>query len=377
MMARKKSAFATPGLLLKTLREILAVPTVPFGEQWLAASVVRRFRRRRSVRTEVDALGNVCLRYRPPGRRVAKFAFQAHLDHPGFRCRRSLPCGGEIEVLGHVPAKIKRGKLRFFTAPGAPGIPATISRDEKSDGRRVLQVKAAEPIPAGSVGMWDFPPLRRDGDYIEGRGFDDNLGVAILVYLLEEAARRRFRQPFDVLFTRAEETGCVGAMEMLRLKTLRLPPHIITLEMPGARGEIVAGDGVIVRVGDRFSVFDPVLSLYLYALAWNCGQDDPGFSYQRRLVGGGGTEVTPFSLHGYQASALCLATINQHNRGPRERPAPERVHLGDLLSLLTLLRVMIAEPFAPAKVKRRLRQFLEQRISGQRQRLRGRKQVRK
>lgn len=336
--------------LRETLREILSVPTAPYQERWLRERIVARYQDAATVRSEVDQWGNLHLSYRPNprSRARAKFALHAHLDHPGFCYQKEVGKGkgkGGAEILGGVAPRLVGGKIRFFPAPKHRGILATIKKvntDEK--GGRTVKLKHKKDIPDGCLGMWDFPALAIKKKFLEGRGFDDNLGVAILVAILDDAVREECPTAFEVLLTCAEEVGLVGAMALLQSESFKLPATILTLEMPGARGELVPGDGVIVRTGDSLTVYDPDLVLHLRNLASALQKEDPTFRFQRRLGTGGATEVTSFSLFGYQGAALCLPVINGHNINAAGCPAPERVHLGDLLSLVALLKTFIVTP---------------------------------
>jgi hypothetical protein len=70
---------------------------------------------------------------------------------------------------------------------------------------------------------------------------------------------------------------------------------------------------VIVRVGDRMSVFAPTLTESLRVAAEAVGQRDPTFRYQRKLMDGGACEATAFCASGYRASGLAVPLGNYHN----------------------------------------------------------------
>ncbi|MCX7933882.1 MAG: hypothetical protein N3A66_01320, partial [Planctomycetota bacterium] len=237
---------------------------------------------------------------------------------------------------------------------------------------RKLRVNFNRQVKPGTIGMWDLPPLAVRAQRLAGRGLDDTLGAAILVWLVETAAQRRWRRPFDVLLTRAEEIGAPAAW----VAAAALPPGkaIITIEMPNAIGEIRAGDGAIIRTGDAVTSFDPQILAHIEAEAQRLARRNPWFRFQRRLGWRGGTESTIFGLCGLRVAGISLPIVNYHNIGPANRPAAEQADLGDLRSLLLLLETLARRPFAPKRSWQDLRRRLGQRL--RRMALRLKKKVR-
>src|SRR5437899_2824949 len=96
---------------------------------------------------------------------------------------------------------------------------------------------------------------------ITARVCDDLLGVAAILACLAEV---KDRAPDGVavwgLLTRAEEVGFLGALEAIRLGTVPASSTVLSLECSKALVNAPQGDGVIVRVGDRSSVFAPALT---------------------------------------------------------------------------------------------------------------------
>ena len=91
------------------------------------------------------------------------------------------------------------------------------------------------------------------------------------------------------------------------------------------------GDGPILRVGDKTSVFDQVVTAELAAAA-----EEAKITVQRCLMSGGSCEATAFRLYGVRCGALCVALGNYHNCGPGERIEAEYVSLHDMLGLVDL-----------------------------------------
>ena len=337
---------AIPQRLKKTLEAVLAVPTASFFEHRLRDHLEQRFTLLPHCSSKLDRAGNLHVKYRPRTSGAPAFCLHAHMDHPGFVAKTS---GREFvaEGYGGLPRNCVGAKLRFFSGNDSIGIPAEIVSFHVKAGRQSVNVRASRSVPRESIGMWNFPPLRERGSWLEGRSFDDTLGAAILTYTIEQAVARKSKTPFDLYFTRAEEVGYVGLVEALERGGPRLPKNILTIEMPRAGGELVAGNGVMLRAGDRNINFDADLLLFFQQRAEQLARNTPWFAAQRRLGLFGGTEATVFSLAGFRAGCLCLPVVNGHNIDLSRdgRPAPERVHRRDLLSLILMLEDLTQKPW--------------------------------
>ena len=134
------------------------------------------------------------------------------------------------------------------------------------------------------------------------------------------------------LFTRAEEVGFAGAIEMARSGWLQAQGvTVISLETSAERPDARIGEGAIVRVGDKTSVFDPAVTAEIMA-----SLPATDLSVQRRLMSGGSCEATAFRLYGVRCGAMCVALGNYHNLGPNGRIEPEFVSVADVEGLYTL-----------------------------------------
>src|SRR5437763_1575800 len=79
------------------------------------------------------------------------------------------------------------------------------------------------------------------------------------------------------------------------------------------------GKGVIVRVGDRTSIFDSEAMRFLAEVAAGLKGKRNGFQYQRGLMGGGTCEATAYQEFGLQTAAVCVSLGNYHNCAPGNR----------------------------------------------------------
>ena len=106
---------------------------------------------------------------------------------------------------------------------------------------------------------------------------------------------------------------------------------VVSLETSSERPPARLGDGPIVRVGDKTSVFDATVTAELAATATAAG-----ITFQRCLMSGGTCEATAFRLYGVRCGALCVALGNYHNCGPDQRIEAEYVSQSDFEGLVAL-----------------------------------------
>lgn len=330
---------------------LLAHPTAPFHED-LPARYCLDFGAERGLGAERDAAGNVVIRYESPGADSARpLVLVAHLDHPGFAVDEVVGERASMTFQGGLGAEhaVEGSPVHFFR-PGRVdpvGAGALIAADEVA-GRltgataEVLE-GTAEP---GGFAMWGFPAWSIEDGRITARVCDDLLGAAAILACLGEVARRA---PEGVavcgLLTRAEEVGFLGALEAIRLGTVPPGASVLSLECSKALPEAPQGGGVIVRVGDRMSIFAPALTESLRVAAEAAGRDDPSFRYQRKLMDGGACEATAFLASGYRASGLAVPLGNYHNADDlRAGVQPETVLVDDWLAEVKLLTELACRP---------------------------------
>lgn len=275
---------------LAIARRILAQPTAPFHEDAVRAEIRTLLADCPHVRLMEDGFGNLLALYRR-GKATARFAFAAHMDHPGYVGR---------EFLGGVPDSYLRKK------------PAT---------RKF-----------GAFRMWDLPACEVRAGKIRSRACDDLVGCACIVAMLRELERTGAQCAAWGLFTRAEEIGFVGAIELAKSRRLPKSVTVVSLETSSVKGgPVKIGGGPIIRVGDRTSVFDSGATALLQDIAKRTG-----LTHQRALMQGGTCEATAYALYGYRTAAMCVALGNYHNCGPGGRIASEYVSVQDSVGMTRL-----------------------------------------
>ncbi len=277
----------------------------------------------------------------------------AHLDHPGFEFlewheeknlwKSKFQGGvGRSYFQESTPLQIYPGNRRGWLRGAVEG------EDEKE---KLYWVEAPEVAPGeAEFGVWDLDAFRMEEDRIHGRACDDLVGVAaalvtlILVQkrwerALENSESGEAKAPPSVwaMLSRAEEVGFQGALvAMDRLKCCA-NPWVISLEASKEIPAVSLGAGVIIRVGDRSSVFDSASTLFLQSRAEKLNQGDNGFEYQMAWMGGGSCEGTAFQSRGFRTGAMCVPLLKYHNQGDENRIAEESIHLRDARTMTELL----------------------------------------
>ncbi len=302
-----------PAPLLELAGAILREPTAPFHESRVRAVIARLLAQRcPHVTVREDGFGNLVARYRrgenPP---PARWAFVAHMDHPGW----VRTGAGELEFLGGVPVayqEANRGKVEDF----------------------------------GPFAMWALPAcdVRPEEDRLYSRACDDLIGCAAIVGTFLELEQIGAECQCVGLFTRAEEVGFVGAVHAAKDGWLqREGLTAVSLETSAERPPARQGAGPIVRVGDKSTIFDPAVTAELLGAA-----RDAGIAVQRCLMPGGTCEGTAFQAYGVRAGALCIALGNYHNCAPDgPRVEAEHVSISDLTGLVALCAAVAQRPSAP------------------------------
>jgi endoglucanase len=209
-------------------------------------------------------------------------------------------------------------------------------------GSGTARITSGATTADGGFTMWAFPGCSFRRGSIVSRCLDDLLGAAAALVVLDELNRRRPRGAHVWgFFTRAEEVGFFGALAGLRARSIPKNARVLSLETSRALPHAAAGDGVIVRVGDARSLFDPGLMGVLHREAAELAEEDPSFRYQRRLMDGGACEATPFCAAGYRAGGVALPLLNYHNMKGLDdgEPGigPETIRIRDYVDEVRLL----------------------------------------
>ena len=304
------------------LHEVCSLPTAPFAEGRVTQFIERFVRERRRLRLSRDRVGNLLIEL--PGRnpRLPRWVFTAHTDHPGF-VAEGMVDGRTLRAVfrGSVrPRYIQNARVRFFVGDRqVRGVVTDYHFTSDPEAPRTATVRLAPgggDVAPGSPGMFDLGEGKLRGRRFSSRAIDDLGGLAAALAMMDELARERTAPAATVavLATRAEEVGFIGAIAAARRPTLlRKTDRLVAIECSAEQPYARQGAGVIVRVGDRTSVFHSGLTYFLSQQAATLAEEDETFRYQRALMPGGSCEATAYDVYGFAAAAVCVPLGNYHN----------------------------------------------------------------
>ena len=340
------------------LLELLRQPTAPFREQAVRDAVAARLAAS-GVPWFEDADGNLVIGHADPSawrRRLERRQrepvrlFIAHMDHPGFHGMR-WQSRDRLEVRWHggSPTRHLRGAEVWLAISGREcGAGTLVGASVASHGhgleRAVIRIRelatGRRPAARRLYGGFRFRAAAwRRGTRLHARVLDDLVGVHAVVETActlwegHHAGRRHFTG----LLTRAEEVGFVGAVAHLRrMHTSLRRGNVVCISLEASRtlpGADV-GRGVVIRLGDRRTLFDTRATRVLEQVADAC-LERPA---QRRVMDGGSCEATAAAAWGLPVVGLTLPLGNYHNQCldggegcvHRGGVAPEYIDLRDL-----------------------------------------------
>jgi endoglucanase len=356
----------------RLLEDILSQPTAPFRERHVIRVLLREFAAA-GVPCFQDPIGNIVVGAATPAEVRKLLAiktsepvriFIAHLDHPGFHGTRWRG-DTELEIKWHggspltfldgancwladLENELGRGQLaepKMLTSGRA--LESAVLRVDAS-------LRAKNPDATGLFGGLSFraPWWRQDG-LIYTQAADDLVGSFAIASLALDLREKRKKAPFLGLLTRAEEVGFIGAIGHFELgwyDRAKRPVLCVSLETSRALPGAEIGKGPVVRLGDRYTVFDSGALRVFTELAESVLPE----RHQRRVMDGGTCEATAATVYGFPCVGISVPLGNYHNQsfegGPDSRgangPAPEFVHQDDVTGLLELCHALL-KPKAP------------------------------
>src|SRR5450432_3043046 len=324
---------------MKILSELCAVPTAPYAEHRVVEYIEKFAAARTKLKFSRDSFNNLLLEL--PGKtKSPRLVFVAHMDHPGFVARKMIDDRTLLADFhgGVLNEYVKGAKVRFFDKDRE--IPGTViaTTVDKSPYPKTATIRLRFRVAPGSPGMFDQgEPRIKNGKFVS-RVCDDLAGVASALTLLDELLKKPSRNSVAVLLTRGEEDGFIGAIaSVLHPKLLKKTDRIISIETSAMQPVARQGDGVVLRVGDRTSIFNSAFMFFLHQQADALAKRDKKFKYQRSLMPGGTCEATVFDLYGYTTGALCVPLGNYHNMDrERKKIGPEYVDVNDWQNMVKL-----------------------------------------
>lgn len=306
-----------PAKITSILKKLLNQPTAPFHEYLVRAEIEQMLLDVPHVELEHDSFGNLLVTYRKGKRRQEPvWVVGAHMDHPAYV--KSPKKSGEWEFLGGVPKHVL----------------------DTPDARKLMK-------PVGDMAIWDFPTkideIVEDGvddgvdnARVEAPACDDLVGCAIIVCLIKEISRLGLEATFHAVFTRAEEVGFLGAWHLGKNWPFGEKAVFLSLETSRPVNGAEMGEGPIVRVGDRLSVFDGEIVSVLVRTAGS-----QGIRIQRCLLDAGACEASALQACGIRSGGISVPLGNYHNLDDDDTLQPEYVMLSDVTETLKLLVALV------------------------------------
>jgi putative aminopeptidase FrvX len=325
----------------KIVRDVLSLPTAPYHEG-IVSKFIQEFARKRGIPVKTDPYGNLVARYRN-GKGIKPVALAAHMDHPGFEVISSEGRKGSALWFGardpcHFPGS------RIMTIAGGEEITGKTTSTLREDNSFDFSTNQALPQSEGVFGYWNLTPVKFEGDRIYTKAADNLASCAAILATLDRLHRSGADADLWGVFTRAEEVGFVGAGGIVDAGTVPKRVPIIVLEtslaLPGAE----VGNGPVIRVGDRTSVFDPGVEFNIHSVAQELQRTKRGFKFQRQLMSGGSCEATLYVMYDMAVGALAFPLGGcYHNIGKR-RPAEECISSDDTVGMIDLCTAIATNP---------------------------------
>jgi len=353
-----RSLRPVPARLVQQLAcRLLRVPTAPFFEQGVQREI-EAICREENLPLRRDRFGNLYVKW-ASAPRLRPLVLAAHMDHPGFEILGAASQGRwRARFQGGVPESFFKAGTPVRLMPG--DVPGKLGK--RLDAPKDYELIPAHPSAAKPVfAVWDLQPVRLEQGLLRARGCDDVVGCASALAVLIHLKRMGAPAHVVAVLSRAEEVGFYGALALAAERNIPSRALVISLETSKEVPPVRMGQGAILRVGDRASVFDSEASRFLGEVAADLQAADPHFLYQRALMSGGTCEATAYLEHGYQSTGMCVALGHYHNCGPRNRIAEEFVSFEDVRGMVRwLCAAALAMPAYrqfTGKLTKRLRQL--------------------
>ena len=323
-----------PSLVMRYAERLLTTPTAPYHEATMKEQV-RLIVEEAGLDLVEDEFGNLLVQLVNDAT-LPPLVLDAHLDHPGFVIRRQLSSDSWLaEFLGGVGDGWFTPGIPVLLMPGR--VPAVLGK-RPAEGRKEFELTSSSPVEiAPEFAVWDLTEFDGSGPNIVGRACDDLIGAATILAVLAELRHRK--APVHVIgaLCRAEEVGFHGALCLAQSGRLPKESLVISLETSRELPPVKMGEGVIIRVGDKASVFHPEATRFLVEVAQDLQKEGKPFKYQRALMSGGTCEGTAYQEFGYRTAAVCVALGNYHNCGEGQKIAAEYVSSNDVQDMVALL----------------------------------------
>jgi len=315
------------------LLKLTSMPTATGHEQRVIDWVEAWVQQRPELALTRDAVGNltIALQKDPSDRPLY---ITAHLDHPAFHVERVDGRTLELTFRGGVMDDyFLHGQIRVHHASNPPAKATLLETtgEQRPFKRFVARLDTDAHVVPGDFATWDLPASEIDSAGQLHAPVCDDLaaGAGALAAMDELIGKHNAGEDVSdvrLLFTLGEEVGFIGAIGACRHGTIPSDARVIALENSRAMPEAPIGQGPIVRVGDRLTIFSPTLTRDVAKVCERLAGGPPPtasqkldakqrWRWQRRLMSGGACEATVFCAHDLEATCVCLPLGNYHNMG--------------------------------------------------------------
>jgi putative aminopeptidase FrvX len=319
-------------LLFKIAGRLMRCPASPHHEDAVRAEA-EQICREHDLNFKRDSYGNLLVRLQTS--KVRPFVLAAHLDHPGFEIIRPISKDKFlVRFLGGVPDEFFKKGIPLRLMPGA--IPGKLGKRVGKGKEFEIQSEQSTPT-APQFAVWELEDFAVRKQQIHGRACDDLIGVASILTAMIILKKSRARVNIIGAISRAEEIGFHGALAMATSKELPKDSLVVSLETSRELPPVKMGKGVIIRVGDRTSIFDSAATRFLMEVAGDLKKRSKAFQFQRGLMYGGTCEATAYQEFGFQTTAVCVALGNYHNCAEDRKIGAEYVNASDAQGMVDLL----------------------------------------
>jgi endoglucanase len=305
--------------MLKEMSELMGVS----GDESRVREYLRDKIAKHVAEIAEDAYGNLIVRKGKPGK--PRILLAAHMDEVGFMITGIEKNGLlKFHAIGMIPGVLmaKRVLIGKERVPGVIGHkPIHLTKEEEME--KIPETKdlfvdigvsskdeASKLVRVGDYACFDTQ-FSENGDFIEGKAFDDRIGCFILLQLIMKTDL-----PLYYAFTVQEEVGLRGA----RIAAYRVNPDVALAVDTTASGEWptekdvaqypVIGKGPIITIADRSAICDEKVVGLIRRTA-----EEMDIPYQMKKPMIGGTDAGAMHLirAGVRAAVVSVAARYIHS----------------------------------------------------------------
>lgn len=317
--------------LIKALTETYG----PAGNESRIRQLLRDMVKDKVDEVKVDALGNLIALKK--GRGGKKVMLAAHMDEIGIVVNYVDEKGFlRFSAMGGVfPHTLVGNRVEFENnVVGVIGVEKLESLDKVPAFDKLYIDVGAEnrescPVKVGDIGVFSRPFIAQ-GNRLIAKAFDDRIGCAILVKLLEEL--KDCSHDLYIVFTVQEELGLRGAIT----SAYGIAPDVgiaVDVTMTGDTPEapkmaVSLGKGPAIKVKDAWMISHPGVRQALIRAA-----EEEGIPYQLEVLEGGTTDAAAIQLtrEGIPTGVISIPCRYVHTPS-------EMVDLRDVENAVRLLR---------------------------------------